>query len=378
MNIYARIIENQIKNDLFKQKAIIIYGPRQVGKTTLVKQIMQSINEKSIYLNCDEIDVRQSLEGKTSTQLKGMIGDAKIVVLNEAQRVESIGIVIKLLVDKYEDIQVIATGSSSFDLASGTRESLTGRYFEYNLYPLSEQELVSKEDNQDLIRRLEEKMLYGTYPDVYTQANFADKIRALSLITNSYLFKDILNLANIRGSNTLYDLLQLLALQIGNEVSYSELANKLEIDKETVKRYIDLLEKTFVVFRLRAFSRNIRNEINKNVKVYFYDLGIRNSLINNFNSLDKRTDKGGMFENYVITERIKYNSYQQNLVNCYFWRTYNMQEIDYIEESGGLLSPVEIKWSKSKVKTPKSFVESYNTAELKVINHDNYLEFVKD
>ena len=377
MNIYTRLIEKQIVNDLFKQKAIIIYGSRQVGKTTLVKQIMKSLKEKSLYLNCDEIDVRQSLEKKTSTQLKSLIGDAKVVVFDEAQRVESIGIVIKLLVDKYKDIQVIATGSSSFDLALGTRESLTGRYFEYNLYPLSEEELASKEGNIDLKRRLEEKMLYGLYPDVYTQENLEDKIRRLSVITNSYLFKDILNLVNIRGSNTLYELLQLLALQIGNEVSYSELAIKLEIDKETVKRYIDLLEKTFVVFRLRAFSRNLRNEINRNVKVYFYDLGIRNSILNNFNSLDTRTDKGGMFENYIISERMKYNAYNRNLVNCYFWRTYNMQEIDYIEESGAVLSPVEVKWSKSKVKMPKSFVESYNTAELKVINHDNYLEFVK-
>jgi len=376
MNKITRIIQKNMRDDFFKGKVIVIYGARQVGKTTLVRQLMDSFNEKSVYFNCDEPDLRNGLTNKTSSELKLLIGDAKIAVFDEAQRVENIGITLKLLVDTYPDIQIIATGSSSFELANTISEPLTGRTYQYTLFPISELEIVSHLGYLESKRLLESRLKYGNYPEILTQEDQKEKERLLNGIKNNYLLTDILKLENIKGSDTLYKLLQLLALQVGSEVSFSELASTLEIDKNTVKKYVDLLQKTFIIFKLSALSRNSRKEIAKKVKIYFTDVGIRNALINNFNDMDLRSDKGALWENYLMSERIKFNSYTRNFVNSYFWRSYDQKELDLVEEENGKLFGYEFKWGSGGSRVYKLFNELYPGSSIKVVNRENYSDFV--
>ena len=371
-----RFIQKSVIKDLFKGKVILLFGPRQVGKTTLVRSIMRDVKVKSAYFNCDEPDIKQQLEGKTSTELKSFLGGAELVILDEAQRVLDIGMTLKLLVDTYPEIQIIATGSSSFDLSAKAGEPLTGRNFPYTLYPLSELELSVVHDPLYLRSTLEERLRFGQYPEIYT-AESNDKERLLGIIKKDYLLKDILAYGAIRGANKIMRLLQALALQIGHEVWPAELGNMLDMDRKTVESYLDILEQTYIIFRMPSFNRNLRKELGKRYKIFFYDLGLRNALINNFNPLKLRNDVGQMWENYIIAERMKYHSYLQTSVNHYFWRTYDQQEIDLIEDKSGKITGYEMKWNpKRKHRVPKVFLSSYSGSKVEIITPDNYRNFV--
>ena len=370
-----RTIKKQIQSRFFQGKVIILYGARQVGKTTLVKEILDEHPKGSVYFNCDEPDVRAAFTEKSSTQLKSFIGNNKLVVIDEAQRVKDIGLTLKLLIDNYPEIQIIATGSSSFELSNKTVEPLTGRHFEFHLYPISTQEMLSHASELEEKRQLERRLIYGMYPEVLMQEGPEAEQRVKS-ISQSYLFKDILVFREIRNSEALEKLLQALALQLGNEVSFNELSQLIGVDKNTVMQYLQILERAFVVFRLPPFSRNARNELKKLRKVYFYDNGIRNAIINNFNPLHLRNDVGALWENFMISERHKKNVYSGVNVNRFFWRTHSQQEIDYIEESSGKLSAFEFKWKAKKTKAPSLFSKNYPEASFECINQENYLDFL--
>lgn len=374
VNIIKRTIQSRLEDKLFKGKVIILYGPRQVGKTTLVKEIQKKNLSNSIYFNCDEPDIREKLESKTSTFLKELIGDKKIIIIDEAQRVKNIGITLKLIIDNFKDVQVIATGSSSFDLANKTTEPLTGRKYEFYLYPFSIEELNPEKNKIEIDRTIENRMIYGLYPEVIIKSAEAEE--NIKLIAKSYLYKDILQYQNIKNPNILEKLLQSLALQVGNEVSYNELSNFLDIDKKTVANYIEILKKAFVIFELKPFSRNLRNELRKLRKIYFFDNGVRNALINNFNSLDRRNDAGQLWENFIISERVKINSNHGNDYNMYFWRTHDKKEIDYLEEKNGKLYGYKIKLGSGRLSGVKLFLDTYPDSELKVIKKDNYNELI--
>jgi predicted AAA+ superfamily ATPase len=369
-----RIIFEKMQSDLFKGKAIILTGPRQVGKTTLLKKI-QAENEGTLYLDCDEPDIRSYLEDSTSTELKDLIGNAKIVLIDEAQRVKNIGITLKLVIDQLRDVQLIASGSSSLELSNSLNEPLTGRKFEYFLFPFSIQELNQQYGVIEEKRLLQTRLIYGLYPDIVNHRQ--DAQRLLLSLTSGYLYKDVFNYQEIRKPELLPNLLEALARQVSQEVSYNELAQWLDSDPVTIKRYIDLLEKSFVIFRLRSFSRNLRNEIKKSRKIYFFDNGIRNALINNFQSVDTRTDIGALWENFLVSERMKLLSYHQIHANRYFWRTQQQQEIDYIEDIDGQLYAYEFKWNpKKKARFSKTFTKNYPVKATSLVNRENYLSFL--
>lgn len=369
-----RIIQRKIESCFFKGKCIIIYGARQVGKTTLLKEIQKSIKHNSLFLNCDEPDVRERLTNVTSTELKDLIQDNKVLFIDEAQRVKNIGITLKLLVDNFQEYQVIATGSSALDLSDEIIEPLTGRKYEFQLYPMSLIEIKNYFSSLEIKRILENRIIMGMYPEIIQKPNEADLL--LKTLSSSYLYKDVLQYQDIRRPELLEKLLISLALQIGNEVSYNELANSLGVSKETIANYINLLEKCFVIFHLSPFSRNLRNELTKMRKIYFYDTGIRNALIKNTNSLSIRQDTGDLWENFMISERLKRNSLIDQSVNCYFWRTHQQQEIDLIEESSGKLSGYEFKWQQSKYRIPKIFLKTYPGSTIDIINNQNFMPFI--
>lgn len=369
-----RLIENNIKNDFNKGKIIVVLGARQVGKTTLFNSIIDD-QGSVLKLNCDDYDDRLDLENKTSTELKNLIANHKVVIIDEAQRVENIGLTLKIIADLKLDAQVLVTGSSSLELSSKINEPVTGRIFEYKLLPLSLSEMARHTSEREENRLLEQRMIYGLYPEIVT--NPSDNKRLLTSLANNYLYRDLLSYQGIKKHDVLHKLVRALAFQIGSEVSYNELSNLLGIDKETVESYINLLEKCFVVFRLSSFNRNMRNEIKKGKKIYFYDNGIRNALISNFAPLEMRQDAGALWENFMISERIKRNAYCNDYSQLFFWRTKQQQEIDLIEEKDGRLFAYEFKWnSKKKSKLPTSFENNYSDIEFKVVNKDNYWEFV--
>lgn len=372
--VIKRAIQLQIKEKMFKGKIIIIYGARQVGKTTLLFEIQKEYLNDSIYFNCDEPDIRNSLTDATSTQLKILIGEKKVVFIDEAQRVRNIGLTLKLLVDNYPQIQVIATGSSSFDLSNKIVEPLTGRKYEFLLYPFSLVEMKTIYNDLEVRRLIERRVLYGMYPNVVLNEPEAEN--TIREITKSYLYKDILQFEQIKNPEILEKLLQALALQIGNLVSYNELSSLIGINKKTVARYIDLLEKAFVIFMLRPYSRNLRKELSKLRKIYFFDTGVRNALINNFNQFQLRADVGSLWENFLISERIKLNNNHGINTNIYFWRTHQKQEIDYLEEKQGKLSAFELKWSSRKITKPKTFFQAYPQSTFELVSQENYQGFV--
>ncbi|MHC1779075.1 MAG: ATP-binding protein [Bacteroidales bacterium] len=372
-----RDILDRVRDRFFKGKVIILTGPRQVGKTTIMVQLSEGLDGGDILvLNCDEPDVRLMLENVTSTVLKSIIGRAKVVFIDEAQRVNNIGLTLKLIVDNIKDVQVVATGSSAFDLRNRLNEPLTGRKFEYHLFPFSTNEMIEHTSALEESRLLERRMVYGMYPDVVN--NPGDSVNLLKELTGSYLYKDIFTLRDVRNPDGLEKLLKALALQLGSEVSYNELGQMLGLDKETVERYLDLLEKVFVIFRLNSFSRNIRNELKKSKKIYFYDNGVRNSIINNFNPLQSRNDVGALWENFVISERRKFLDYNGIYSNTYFWRTHSQQEIDYIEERDGILHAFEFKFNDNKKsKIPSAFSAAYPESTFKVIAPAHLHEWVQ-
>jgi len=373
--LIERYIYQQIIDNLFKGKAIIITGPRQVGKTTLLRAIMKESESKVLFLNCDEPDIRPLLENASSTTLKALIGDNLLILIDEAQRVKNIGLTLKLLVDNFKEIQIIATGSSALELANEINEPLTGRKREYHLYPFSTAEMVANSSVLQETRLLEQRMIYGFYPDIVNspaeaQANLLD-------LGNNYLYKDVLSLQDVRKPALLERLLVALALQIGNEISFTEIGQTIGTDNKTIDRYVELLEKCFVVFQLGGFSRNLRNEIKKGKKIYFYDNGIRNAIIKNFSPLSLRQDIGALWENFLVSERKKANHYANHYVNSYFWRTHQQQEIDMIEETGGKLYAWEFKWNENaKVKIPDSFLDAYPGSITGTVNRQNYMDFL--
>lgn len=367
-----RTLSQKLAAHFFKGKAIILLGPRQVGKTTLIKDLLSS--EEYLFLNGDDPAVRNMLEGASTTKLQTIIGKHRIVFIDEAQRIADIGITLKLITDQFKNVQLLVSGSSALEINNNTQESLTGRKFEYHLYPISWQELEENLGYVETSNQLEERLVYGMYPDVIN--NRSNAYEVLKQLASSYLYKDVLSLAGIRKPELLEKLLKALALQLGNEVSYNELANLLGIDKITVSRYIDILEKSFIIFQLNSFSSNQRNEIKNNRKIYFYDNGIRNMIINNVNPLELRADKGALWENFLIAERIKIQAYHALYSNNYFWRTIQKQEIDFIEEFSGKIKAYEFKWrSGGRNKIPRTFLEKYH-AEGTVIDKENFRTFV--
>jgi len=374
MTLLKREIQDLIEKNFFKGKVIIIYGARQVGKTTLINQIQHKYPH-SLYLNCDEPDIRMALTDVSSTQIKSFIGNKKIIFIDEAQRVRNIGLTLKIMVDNFKDVQIIASGSSSFELSDRIVEPLTGRKYEFYLYPFSLRELLQIYSEIELKRIIEKRMILGMYPEVVSLPEEEAK-SLLREITKSYLYKDVLAYQRIKNPDILEKLLQLLALQIGKEVSFNELASNLGIDKKTVAGYIQILEKAFIIFRIKPFSKNLRKEITKLRKIYFFDTGVRNTLINNFNPLYLRQDRGELWENFLISERVKLNMNRQRYVNMYFWRTHQKEEIDYLEEYEGKIEGFEFKISEKKMKVPKSFIKSYPHIEVNLINRENFKEFV--
>jgi len=372
----ARFLEKRILESVFRGKTIILYGARQVGKTTLVQKILNSFGKEGRYLNCEILSVEQNLRDPEPEKLKAFLGDYKILVLDEAQNIPNIGKILKIMTDTLKDVQIIATGSSSFDLANKTTEPMTGRVVHHILYPLSTLEIKADTDWLSVNSKLDKLLRYGSYPEIYT-SNEEDAVNKLNELTSSYLFKDLLKFEGIKKSSLLKNLIISLALQLGSEVTYNELATRLGVTRFTVQKYIDLLEQCFIVFKLNSFSRNVRKELTKAFKIYFYDNGIRNALINNFNPVSLRNDVGALWENFCLAERIKANAYSNRNVNSYFWRTYDQKEIDYVEETAGKITGYELKYSdKQKVKIPKSFIEMYDAGVFKV-DRSNFWKFVE-
>jgi uncharacterized protein len=369
-----RKIDHLIQERLDDSKAIIVYGARQTGKTTALKKLFSG-RDDVLWLNADEPGVRALFENISSARIGAIIGNHKYVVIDEAQRIKNIGITMKLITDQLPGKKLIATGSSSFELANDIREPLTGRKWEYGLFPVSFEELVSWTDLLTEESMLSHRLIYGSYPDVIlSQGNEKEVLRQL---TDSYLYKDVLLWQNIKKADKLLQLLQALALQLGSEVSFNEIGNMIELDNLTVEKYIQLLEQSYVIFRLPALSRNLRKELKRGRKIYFYDNGIRNALLANFSPLELRQDTGALWENYLIAERTKTLAYHRIWANRFFWRTQDQQEIDYIEEMDGLLYAYEFKWSpRKKVSFSKTFTRAYPNHRLDTINRDNYSGFL--
>ncbi len=369
--MFDRIIEDKITKKLNKGKAIILVGARQVGKTTLLKQILEG--KKYLFLDADDPATRNLLEAPTTEQLRTYIGNWKYVFLDEAQRISGIGLTLKIIVDQFKDVQLLVSGSSSFDLGNELNEPLTGRKWEYELFPISWVEYENKLGVIKTEQQLENRLLYGFYPDVIN--NQGEEQEILKNLVNSYLYRDLLTFTDIKKPEVLEKLLQALALQVGSEVNYNELSRLLGINKITVQKYINILEKGYVIFKLKSFSRNARNEIKQNRKIYFYDNGIRNMLIGNFGPLNLRTDKGALWENFLIAERYKLNSYQNPMVKMYFWRTKQQQEIDFVEENQDEIRAFEFKWTSKKAKTPKPFLQNYQT-QVQCVHRENFRQFI--
>lgn len=371
-----RSIESEIREKLFRGRAIIVVGPQRVGKTTLLKKIAKDVDQDHLWLDCDEPDIRTILTNATSTRLKALVGTAKVVIIDEAQRVKNIGLTLKLIVDQIPDTQLMVSGSSALELSNEINEPLTGRKFDFELHPFSYSELEAHFGFLNEKRLLEHRLVYGSYPDVVK--NPSDEITILNELSQSYLYKDLFSYQEIRKPDVLPRLLEALALQLGSEVVYHELAQTVGVDSTTIRRYIDLLEKAFVIFSLKSWSRNIRNELKKSQKIYFLDNGIRNSIIRNFQPITLRQDVGGLWENYLVSERRKANLANRRYGSSWFWRTTQQQEIDYLEEQDGLIKAFEFKWnSKAKAKWPKTFTSNYPEHELMLVNQESYPDFLK-
>lgn len=370
----TRFIENTILSKMNSGKAIILLGPRQTGKTTLLGKIARQVGE-FLLLDCDDPVVRSQLENANTEEIKQIVGKYKLIFIDEAQRIKNIGLTLKIITDKLKDIRLLVSGSSSIDLSSEISEPLTGRKWEYFLFPVSWSELYNHFGHLTSLQQLETRLVFGMYPEVIN--NPGSEIEILRQLSGSYLYKDVLTFQGIRKPELLEKLLRALAFQIGSEVSYNELASLLQVDKKTISNYIDLLEKAFIVFRLQPFGRNLRSEINTSRKIYFYDTGIRNAVVANFNSLNLRNDTGALWENFLMSERMKNNHYKGIWANSFFWRTTQQQEIDYIEELDGKLFAYEFKWKPAKnSRFPKTFINAYPGASTKFVSNENFLEFV--
>lgn len=377
MQHIKRYYTKKLTRHLLPNKVLVIYGPRQVGKTTMVNKFLKNYPKKVYQSTGDNADLKKILESSSFSKILPFFKNYDLIVIDEAQKIKNVGQGLKILVDQIKNIKIIATGSSSFDLSNKIGEPLVGRQRIITLFPLSALELSENYGQIYMLENLKNLLVFGSYPEVITAESFNQKKEILTLIRDSYLFKDILELENIKNSQKIFDLLRLIAFQIGHEVSLQELGTSLGMSKNTVERYLDLLEKTFVIKRVFGFSRNLRKEITKTSRFYFLDNGIRNAVIGNFNDLNNRDDIGQLWENYLFIERMKKRKYKNIYASQYFWRTYDRKEIDLVEERDGKLFGYEFKWNtKKKIKAPKSWLESYSNAEFKVITPENYLNFI--
>mgnify|MGYP002640886194 CR=1 FL=1 len=372
--IYRQLTQ-QLKDNLFQNKALVLLGPRQTGKTTLIRELVKELNLPTLWLSGDDFNTREEFGIHSISHMRAIAGNHKLLVIDEAQYIDNIGLSIKIFVDNIPDVQVIATGSSSFELLNVINEPLTGRKWEYQLFPLSYKEL---HDHNGLINEnglLDQRMIFGCYPEVIN--NPGNERDVLQMLTSSYLYKDLFIHQQLKKPQLVEKLVRALSFQVSNEVSYNELAQLVGADIQTIEKYIDLLEKAFIIFRLYSLSRNLRNEIKKSRKIYFYDNGIRNAVISNFSPLNSRDDVGAMWENYIVSERMKHTHYNKLYMNRYFWRTHAQQEIDYLEEYDGQLNAYEIKWNPNKkVIFSKSFTKAYPNASTQIINPKNFTDFL--
>lgn len=373
---YNRYLESQTEAILKKGKVFVLYGPRRVGKTELIRKMISGFSGKIFTGTGDNQEVRELLSAQKLSQLQTALGSYQLLFIDEAQRIPEVGYALKLLIDHFPEMIILVTGSSSFDLSNKIGEPLTGRNTLRNLFPISVLELHQQFGGMYVLQKLEDLLIFGAYPEVLNATSAEDKKEYLISIRDSYLLKDILELESIKNPSKLSDLLKLLAFQIGQEVSLNELSNSLGIAKQSVERYLDLLEKTFIIKKVGGFSRNLRKEVVKTARYFFWDNGIRNALINNFNPIGQRNDLGMLWENFLYMERLKTKSYKRIFANDYFWRTYDRQEIDLVEERDGKLYAYEFKWKPQKVKAPKAWADAYPDSEFQVISKENFLEFL--
>ncbi len=377
-NYFKRAVFDNFNKKVLPNKVLILLGARRVGKTELIKNYLKTVPvETYLQLNGEDINDANLLQERSVANYKRLLANIDLLVIDEAQTIPEIGLILKLIVDSIEGIKIIATGSSVFDLNNTLGEPLVGRKNTMYLFPLAQMEFSIQENYKQTTENLEERLLFGGYPELVHYEDWEEKKEYLYEIINSYLLKDILVFEGIKQADKIYNLLRLIAYQVGKEVSLQELGNQLQMSKNTVDTYLDLLSKVFIVFKVEGFSRNLRKEIVKSSRWYFYDNGIRNGLINNFNRLENRTDVGDLWENYLAVERIKKQNYQKITTNNYFWRTYDQQELDWLEEKGNELAGFEFKWNENKKsKIPTAFGKAYPDATFEVINKQNYLDFI--
>lgn len=371
-----RKLQTIIVKYLIPNKVILILGARRVGKTVLVKSIEKLFRGSVLFLNAEDSLSKEILETRNIASYKRNLEGVDLLIVDEAQTIPYIGQILKLIVDEVEGIKIIATGSSAFDLLNKFGEPLTGRSFTFNLYPFSQEERMKKETRIEAKQKLEERLIFGSYPEIDNYSKINDKKLYLRNLVNTYLLKDIMALDGLRGTSKIIDLLKLLSYQVGNEVSPHELGKQLGMSKNTIEKYLNLLQKVFVIFELKSFSKNLRKEVSKNKKWYFYDNGIRNAIISDFTAIEHRKDVGMLWENYLLSERIKYNHYNQTDCNMFFWRTYDQQEIDLIEEKAGRLNAFEFKWSKSKSKIPIAWKNAYPESDFSIIDKSDYPDWI--
>lgn len=373
----VRQIQGAIQNNFFKGKVIVLLGARQVGKSTLIKMLSENEESKTLWFDGENADVHQILKNTNNERLKQITGNHKIVVIDEAQKIDQIGSILKLYADYSKDIQVIASGSSAFELRNTLNEPLTGRKFEYKLFPLSFIEMANHTSLLEEIRNLPQRLTYGYYPEIVTHPQDAERL--LRFLSDSYLYKDIFLFKGLKKPEKILELLKLLAWQIGSEVNYNELAKTLKLDNQTIESYIEMLEQVFVIYKLPAYHTNHRSELKKSKKIYFNDLGIRNALINDFRPIEIRNDAGALFENFVINELRKQNEYKQLFANFYFWRNTEQREIDLVIEKNNVIRTFEIKWNPiKKAKLTKSFTNIYGETIFHIINQENFFEEIEN
>ncbi|MEO8232659.1 MAG: ATP-binding protein [Ignavibacteriota bacterium] len=374
--LIERNAQSLIKNKLSSGKVLVLLGARRVGKTFLLKHLIENTAEKYIFWNGEDFGVHDLLKRRSIQNYKNILGDATLLIIDEAQKIPDAGSILKLIVDSFENLKIIVTGSSAFDITNLTGEPLTGRKIEINIFPVAENEFYKIEKPEQRFDNLIHRLVFGNMPELINLNNKSDKEEYLRTLISSYLLKDILAFENLRSSSKLFELLKLIAFQVGNEVSVQELGRQLSMSKNTIEKYLDILSKVFVIYKLTSFSRNLRKEIVKNAKWCFYDNGIRNAIVANFNPLENRNDTGILWENYMMSERIKHQSYSGVYANRYFWRTYDQQEIDLIEEREGKLFAYEFKWNKGKEAAPVAWKGAYPESTFKTITKENYLDWI--
>ena len=376
MEYVSREITTLLTEKIKPGKVLIIAGARRVGKTFMLKELIKDFNEPSLFLNGEDINTHNLLARRSAEHYRQLAGSKKLLVIDEAQKIPDIGLILKLMTDELPELKIIVTGSSAFDISNMTGEPLTGRKYTLTLYPLSEREFSRTDTPVTRPDKLKQRLIYGNYPELLHIPDEAGKRDYLYELVSSYLLRDILVYENIRHSSKIFNLLRLIAFQTGSLVSLTEIGTQLSMSKNTVEKYLDLLSKVFILYKLEGFSRNLRKEVTKNAKWYFIDNGIRNAVIADFKGLDNRNDTGQLWENYVISERLKYQQFSRKHTNNFFWRTYDQQEVDWVEEGDGSVSATEFKWSASKAKPPAAWREAYPGSEFKVISQDNYLEWL--